>query len=80
MSRKQDDFLRLLASKGQQGTKNLNYHMKKYISHQGEDSTYVINLEETWQKIKLAARVIVTVDNPSDVIVSPIAQSLIIKI
>jgi len=30
---------------------------------------HIINLDNTWQKIKLAARIIVAVDNPQDVIV-----------
>ena len=44
--------------------------MKPYVA--GKDNgVHLINVEETWQKIQLAARIIVTVDNPQDVIVSP---------
>lgn len=43
--------------------------MKKYVDHKTNDGVHIINVEEIWQKIKLAARVIVTVENPEDVIV-----------
>ena len=44
--------------------------MKPYVA--GKDNgVHLINVEETWQKIQLAARIIVTVENPQDVIVSP---------
>jgi small subunit ribosomal protein SAe len=36
--------------------------MKRYTSHRSEKGDYVLNLEETWQHIKLAARVIAAVD------------------
>jgi small subunit ribosomal protein SAe len=45
--------------------------MKRYVSHRGEEGAWILNLEETWQKIKLAARAIAAVENDSDVIVTP---------
>ncbi|KRX05645.1 Ribosomal protein S2, flavodoxin-like domain [Pseudocohnilembus persalinus] len=69
-TRKQEDILRLLSSKSHIGTKILNHSMRDYVSHRSENGVHVINLEETWQKIKLAARVIATVQDPQDVIVT----------
>lgn len=43
--------------------------MKKYVSHKTNEGTHIINLQETWEKIKIAARVIVTVENKADVVV-----------
>ncbi len=43
--------------------------MKRYVDHKSNDGVHVINIEQTWQKIKLAARVIVSVERPEDVIV-----------
>jgi len=42
--------------------------MKKYINHRSNSGVHIINIEDTWQKIKLAARVIVAIDNPADII------------
>jgi len=42
--------------------------MKKYISHKATNGVHIINIEETWQKVKLAARVIAAVENPQDII------------
>lgn len=44
--------------------------MKRYVSHKSAAGVQIINLEDTWQKIKLAARIIVAVENPEDVIVN----------
>ena len=43
--------------------------MKRYIDHKNNEGVHVINIEHTYQKIKLAARAIVTVPNPEEVIV-----------
>ncbi|EGR27044.1 hypothetical protein IMG5_202820 [Ichthyophthirius multifiliis] len=69
LSRKQEDMLRLLASKCHLGTTNLNNQMKRYISHKSANGIHIINIEETWQKIKLAARLIAAVGHQSDVMV-----------
>jgi len=69
LSRKQEDFLRLLGSQAHIGTQNLNWFMKRYVSHKTKDGVHIFNLEDTWQKIKLAARVIAAIDIPTDVVV-----------
>lgn len=43
--------------------------MKRYVSHKSASGVHILNLEDTWQKIKLAAKIIAAVDNPEDVIV-----------
>jgi small subunit ribosomal protein SAe len=70
ITRKQEDFLRLLGSQAHIGTQNINYFMKRYVSHKTKEGGHIFNLEDTWQKIKLAARVIAAIDVPADVIVS----------
>jgi len=82
ISRKQEDFLRLLGSNAHFGTLNLNYEMTRYVDHKNNEGVHIINLEQTWQKIKLAARVIAAVDRPEDVIVvcaRPYGQRAVIK-
>jgi len=82
VTRKQEDFLRLLGSNAHFGTLNLNYEMKRYVDHKNTEGVHIINLEQTWQKIKLAARVIAAVDRPEEVIVvcaRPYGQRAVIK-
>jgi len=82
ITRKQEDFLRLLGSNAHIGTLNLNYEMKRYVDHKDNNGVHVINLEQTWQKVKLAARVIAAVDRPEEVIVvcaRPYGQRAVIK-
>jgi len=82
ISRKQEDFLRLLGSNAHFGTLNLNYEMSRYVDHKNNEGVHIINIEQTWQKIKLAARVIAAVDRPEDVIVvcaRPYGQRAVIK-
>jgi len=64
ITRKQEDFLRLLGSQAHIGTPNINFFMKRYVSHKTKEGVHIFNLEETWQKIKLAARVIAAIDIP----------------
>jgi len=82
VTRKQEDFLRLLGSNAHFGTLNLNYEMKRYVDHKNTEGVHIINLEQTWQKIKLAARVIAAVERPEEVIVvcaRPYGQRAVIK-
>jgi len=43
--------------------------MNRYVDHKNTEGVHIINLEKTWQKIKLAARVIAAVERPEEVIV-----------
>jgi small subunit ribosomal protein SAe len=82
ITRKQEDFLRLLGSNAHFGTLNLNFEMNRYVDHKNNEGVHIINLEQTWQKIKLAARVIVAVERPEEVIVvcaRPYGQRAVIK-
>jgi len=82
ITRKQEDFLRLLGSNAHFGTLNLNYEMNRYVDHKNAEGVHIINLEQTWQKIKLAARVVASVDRPEEVIVvcaRPYGQRAVIK-
>jgi len=82
LSRKQEDFLKLLASNAHIGTLNLNHDMKRCVDHKNNDGVHILNLESTWQRIKLAARVIVSVERPEDIIVvcaRPYGQRAVIK-
>ena len=51
------------------GAKNLNFQMSPYVFKQRSDGVYLINIMKTIEKIQLAARIIVAIENPADVVV-----------
>jgi small subunit ribosomal protein SAe len=66
---KEADIQSLLASQAHIGTRNLEPSMERYIYKRRSDGVYLINPRKTWEKLVLAARVIVTIENPQDVCV-----------
>jgi small subunit ribosomal protein SAe len=50
------------------GTKNSDANMKEYIWRRRNDGVHILNIGKTWEKLMLAARVIVAIENPEDVI------------
>lgn len=65
----EEDVRKMLSASVHTGTRNLVSAMKDYVYARQSDGVYVINLERTWQKLILAARVICAVENPKDVVV-----------
>jgi small subunit ribosomal protein SAe len=77
-----DDWAKMLAAHVHLGTKNLDNKMIPYIWKRRADGLYVINLAKTWEKLMLAARVIVAIENPADVCVisaRPYGQRAVLK-
>lgn len=64
----EEDIALLLASKAYVGTKNCNHMMKEYTYGQNDEGVYYHNVQKTWEKIMLAARVIASIQNPADVL------------
>ncbi|KAL0480205.1 small subunit ribosomal protein SAe [Acrasis kona] len=63
------DMQMMLACEVHKGTKNLEKNMEKYVvSNKPTEGIHLINIGRTWEKLMLAARIIVTVENPSDVV------------
>jgi len=59
----------MLACMTHLGTKNVNFQMDPYVWKRRQDGVYILNLGKTYEKIKLAARIIVAIENPADVVV-----------
>jgi small subunit ribosomal protein SAe len=78
----ENDVHKMLASQVHQGTKNLDFQMSPYVFKRRADGVHLINLGKTWEKIQLAARAIVAVENPQDVCVisaRPYGQRAVLK-
>jgi len=69
MQLQEDDVHKMLAAQVHVGTENLDHLMAKYIWARRSDGIHILDLGKTWDKLQLAARVIVAIDNPSDVCV-----------
>jgi small subunit ribosomal protein SAe len=72
----------LLAAGAHLGGKNCDANMERYIWKRRIDGVHVIHLAKTWEKIVLAARVIVAIENPQDVVIvaqRPFGQRAVFK-
>jgi small subunit ribosomal protein SAe len=63
------DVERMLAAQIHLGSKNMNIKMQPYIFRRSLNQVHVINLGKTMEKLRLAARIIVAVENPADILV-----------
>ncbi|XP_033100712.1 40S ribosomal protein SA-like [Anneissia japonica] len=79
---KEDDVTKFLGAGVHIGAQNVDYQMMQYIYKRKSDGGFIINLRRTWEKLLLAARAIVAVENPADVCVisaRPYGQRAVLK-
>jgi len=69
LTRKEKDLLRLLHSECHLGNTNYHHTMERYINHITPEGVPIFKVEDTYNKIKLAARLIAAQPNLEDVIV-----------
>jgi len=66
---KEEDLKLLLAAGCHIGAKNCNPQMRRYTWRRRNDGVHLLHLGKTWEKLILAARVVVAIENPEDVVV-----------
>jgi len=66
---KEEDLKLLLAAQVHVGSKNVDPNMQRYVFKRRSDGQHIFNVGKTWEKLMLAARTIVAVENPDDVVV-----------
>jgi ribosomal protein S2 len=79
---REDAIKMLLAASAHLGTKNVDHQMTDYVWRRRMDGIHILDSSKTWEKIQLAARIIVTIENPADVIAisaRPYAQRAVLK-
>jgi small subunit ribosomal protein SAe len=64
----ESDLKLMLAAHVHIGSKNQDPNMVRYVWRRRRDGVHIMNLGMTWEKLTLAARVIVAIENPEDVI------------
>jgi len=60
----------MLVCKTHLGTRNCDYRMKRYFFRRTTDGIHIMHLGKTWEKLMVAARVIVAIENPMDILVA----------
>jgi len=66
---REDDLKLMLAANSHIGAKNCDANMERYVWRRRKDGVHIIHLGKTWEKLMLAARIIVAIENPEDVCV-----------
>ncbi|KAG9137657.1 hypothetical protein Leryth_011390 [Lithospermum erythrorhizon] len=82
LSTTESDIQMMLAAEVHLGTKNCDFQMERYVFKRRNDGIYIINLGKTLEKLQMAARVIVSIENPQDIIVQsarPYGQRAVLK-
>lgn len=69
MSLKEDDVTKMLAATTHIGSTNVDFQMEQYVYKRRSDGVHIINLRRTYEKLLLAARAIVAIENSADVFV-----------
>jgi len=85
----QDDIKKMIACSVHLGSENLDQSMTRYVHGRNENGIHIIDIRKTYEKLQLAARVIVAVSSPKDVCVvaltsansraAPFAQRAVLK-
>ncbi|CAG9094217.1 40s ribosomal protein SA [Plutella xylostella] len=78
----EEDVTKMLAATTHLGSENVHFQMETYVYKRRSDGTHVINLRRTWEKLMLAARAVVAIENPADVFVissRPFGQRAVLK-
>jgi len=69
LNAKEEDVQKMLACGVHLGAKNMDPSMERYVFKRRSDGVNVINLQKTWEKIVLAARIIAAIEHPQDICV-----------
>ncbi|XP_074244607.1 small ribosomal subunit protein uS2-like [Saimiri boliviensis] len=64
---KEEAVLKFLEAGTHLGGTNLHFQVEQYICKRKSDGIYIINLKRPWEKLLMAARAIVAIENPADV-------------
>merc|ERR1740115_362788 len=67
---KEEDIQKMLVCKTHLGTRNVDHRMNRYVFKRTVDGIHIIHLGKAWEKLMVAARIIVSVENPTDILVA----------
>jgi len=64
---REEDVKKMIACGVHLGSQNMDTSMARYVFKRNENGAHIIDIRKTWEKLQLAARAIVCVENPKDV-------------
>jgi small subunit ribosomal protein SAe len=67
LNKREKDIFRLLQSNCHVASRNYNVQMKRFINHVNKEGVPIFNIDETYERIRLAARIIAGVPDIADV-------------
>ena len=67
LSKKEKDIFRLLQSNCHVASRNYNVQMKRFINHVNKEGVPIFNIDDIYERIRLAARIIAGVENLAEV-------------
>eukprot|EP00747_Dinoflagellata_sp_TGD_P059579 gnl/TRDRNA2_/TRDRNA2_151638_c0_seq14.p1 gnl/TRDRNA2_/TRDRNA2_151638_c0~~gnl/TRDRNA2_/TRDRNA2_151638_c0_seq14.p1 ORF type:complete len:266 (-),score=61.93 gnl/TRDRNA2_/TRDRNA2_151638_c0_seq14:109-906(-) len=70
LENKEEDIQKMLVCKTHLGTRNVDHRMNRYVFKRTVDGIHIIHLGKSWEKLMVAARIIVAIENPSDILVA----------
>jgi len=82
LNAQEDDIAKMIACGVHLGTRNIDPSLTPYIWKRRADGVHIIDLQKCWEKLVLAARIIVAIENPADVVVvctRPYGQRAVMK-
>jgi len=65
----ESDVSKILAASAHIGDKNVNFQMNQYVFKRASSGLHIIDIKKMYEKLLLAARAIVAIENPADVYV-----------
>jgi len=65
----EEDVKKIIAAQICCGTQNIREEMRPYIYRRSSESLYIFDIRKFWDKLMLAARVLVAIDAPGDICV-----------
>lgn len=69
LSLQEEDLTKILVAMAHLGSQNLDSQMEQYVFKRKNNGVCLFNIKKMWDKIVLAARAIVAIENPADVCV-----------
>lgn len=63
----EDDIKKIIAANICAGAVNIREEMKPYVWRRGKEGVHVFDIKKFWDKLVLAARVLVAIENPGDI-------------
>jgi len=69
LSLQEEDLTKILVAAAHIGSPNLDFQMEQYVFKRKQGGVCLFNVRKMWDKLVLAARAIVAIENPADVCV-----------